>query len=125
DDDEEGLEQCGEKMFEDGVDVIKEVKCDEIGGSREIADKDENFVDENFSDESDDEEQSVDVDDDDDVEGSEQCDEKMFEGRVDVEKEVKIGESGEICEIADKDGNFVDEKCDLEPENPITISVGG
>ncbi|MCI43343.1 hypothetical protein A2U01_0064580, partial [Trifolium medium] len=99
-----------------------------------IADKDENFVDEKFSDESDesdDEELSVDVDgdgkddDDDDVEGLEQCDEKMFEGCVDVEKEVKIGESGKICEIADKDGNFVNEKCDLEPEKSITISVGG
>ncbi|XP_045798287.1 SNF2 domain-containing protein CLASSY 4-like [Trifolium pratense] len=131
-DDEEGLEQCGEKMFEDGVDVIKEVKSDESGGNGEIAGKDENFVDENYSDESDesdDEELSVDDDgkddDDDDVEGSEQCDEKMFEGCVDVEKELKIGESGEICEIADKDGYFVDEKCDLETEKPITISVGG
>ncbi|GAU48259.1 hypothetical protein TSUD_174970, partial [Trifolium subterraneum] len=112
DEDEEGLEQCDEKMFEgDVVDVIKEVKSDEI------ADKDENFVDE-----SDDEELSVDVDD---VEGSEQCDEKMFEGCVHVEKEVKIDESGEICEIADKDGNFVDEKCGLVPENPITVSVAG
>ncbi|MCI35767.1 SNF2 family amino-terminal protein, partial [Trifolium medium] len=51
---------------------------------------------------------------DDDVEGLEQCDEKKFEGDVDVKNEVKSDE------IDAKDENFVDEKCDLEPENPIT-----
>lgn len=56
--------------------------------------------------------------DDDDNEGSEQCDEKMFEGGYDVKKDVKCDESGEFDA---KDGNFVDEKRGWTLENPITI----
>ena len=104
DGDEKGSEHCDERI----VDVENKVESDEIGEKDEREVKEESFVVPKNG-------EVISIDDDDkDEEGSVQCDEKMFEGCVDVEKEVQTEESGGGSdEIDAKDGNIVDDDNDV------------
>ncbi|RHN45026.1 putative DNA helicase chromatin remodeling SNF2 family [Medicago truncatula] len=128
DDDNEGSEQCDEKMFEGVFDVKKEVKS---GGSGKFYAKDgtvENPItiisdeygesDEKHSKKRKLKEEPFVVHDNSEVIFFDIGDEKMFVDGYDVTENVKIDESGKFDA---KDGKFVDEKCGWTLENPITI----
>jgi len=101
DGDEKGSEHCDERS----VDVENKVKIDEIGENDEGEVKEESFVVPKN-------EKVISIDDDDkDEKGSVQCDEKMFEGCVDVEKEEQTEKRDEIVA---KDGDIVDDDEDVD-----------
>ncbi|MCI26747.1 SNF2 family amino-terminal protein, partial [Trifolium medium] len=93
--DEDGSEHCD-------VDVKKEGKIDESGGSCEIGDKDGKFVDDEKC--GWDRENPITMDSEDEQFVGFEADDK----RDDVRKEVKVDGSGRSAEFVDKDEVFVD-----------------